>query len=396
MQTPVKYDFETLVDRSRMGSVKWGIMRQKDPDVSAGIVPLSIGDMELKSPPELVNGLEEYLRETVLGYTAPTAGTRNAVIDWFRRRHGWEIKPEWLAWMDGVVPALYLAVRALTAEDEGVIYMPPVYRPIYNAIHDNKRRVVEVPLAEGEAGYEMDFDALEAAVRDPKVTLLLFCSPHNPVGRVWRRDELKRMGELCLENGVLVVSDEIHMDFAMTGKKHTVFSEVDPRFAENCIICTAPSKTFNIAGLQNSQIVIPGKRIRERFLHGYHLTGRHGVNMLGLAACRLVYERCEGWFDAALELIEGNGQLVREFMGEHYPEVRVYPHEGTYFMWMDFRKWSVSKEDLERFMTRGAGLFMDEGYVFGEQGAGFERINLACPRWVLRDALERLLKAGRP
>lgn len=395
LETEMKYDFNTLVDRTGSGSVKWDAMFAKDPEVPAGIVPLSIGDMELKNPPELTDGLKTYIDSAVLGYTSPTRRDKEAAVAWFSRRHGWEVDPDWLVGFDGVVPALYAAVAAFSEKGDGVIYMPPVYRPLYHAIHGSGRRDIAVPLLENAEGYVMDYGALEKAASMPDVKLLLFCSPHNPVGRVWRREELLRMGRICRKHGVIVVSDEIHMDFAMPGHSHQVYAAIDPDFRDHCIVCTAPSKTFNIAGLQVSNIVIPHSGLRERFSQVYGQTGRFGVNQLGLAACRIAYEQCEGWLDAALELIRANGEMVRAFMEKHYPEVRVFSHEGTYFLWLDFRKWGLSTADQERFMTRTARLFLDEGYVFGREGRGFERINLACPSWVLRDALERLLKAGR-
>ncbi|MCD8140546.1 MAG: pyridoxal phosphate-dependent aminotransferase [Planctomycetaceae bacterium] len=390
------YDFETLVDRSASGSVKWNLMRDADPDAPPGIVPLSIGDMELRTAPELLDGLKDYLDTTILGYTAPTAEDRRVVVDWFERRHGWAVDPDWLVGIDGVVPGLYLAVQALTKPDAGVIYMPPVYHPIYLAIHDSGRTPIAVPLVIHNGEYEMDFDALEAAMARPEVSIILFCSPHNPVSRIWRRDELTKLGELCQKHGVIMVSDEIHMDFAMPGHRHVVYSQIDPSFADHAVICTAPSKTFNIAGLQTSNLVISNHELRHRIVHTYRSTGRHGVNQLGLAACRLAYERCDDWLDAVTRLIYDNGLMLLEFMAENYPEVVVHDHQGTYFIWLDFRAWGKTPQELERFMVKGARLFLDEGYIFGTEGEGFERFNLACPSWVLRDALDRLLLAGRP
>lgn len=390
------YDFETLVDRSRSGSVKWNNMREADPDLPAGIVPLSIGDMELKTPPELVAGLKDFLDGTILGYTSPIPAYFRAITDWFRRRHGWEVAEDWILSYDGVVPALYAAVSAFTGPGDGVIYMPPVYRPLYYAIDDSRRQPVAVPLRLGPDGYTMDFDLLEKTASNPEVKLLLFCSPHNPVSRVWRRDELERLGHICLKHDVLVVSDEIHMDFVLPGHKHLVYTEMDPKFAERAIVCTAPSKTFNIAGLQVSNIIIPNSDIRRRF-HDEHLGGgRFEANQLGLEACRIAYERCEPWLVELLNHIRENGEMVRRFMHEHFAGVRVFDLEGTYFLWLDFRIWKLDARKLERHMVKKARLFLDEGYIFGEEGNGFERINLACPRWVLSRALERLREAGMP
>ncbi|MCC8109341.1 MAG: pyridoxal phosphate-dependent aminotransferase [Planctomycetes bacterium] len=390
------YDFETSVDRSDMGSEKWELMYATDPAVPPGIVPFSVGDMELKPPPELVDGLREFLDVAVLGYTSQTAADRRAAVDWFKRRHQWEVSPDSIVSVDGVVPALYLAVRTFTEPGEGVIYMPPVYHPIYRAIEVTGRQPVGVPLVVGENGYCIDFESFEEAASSPTVAMLLLCSPHNPVARVWTRDELREIGRICKKYEVMVVSDEIHFDFAMPGHVHTVFSEVDPAFRDMSIICTAPSKSFNIAGLQVSNLVIPNEKICRAFIAARHHEGREYANQVGLAACRIVYERCEAWLDEVVRLIHENGLLVRDFMAEHYPEVTVHRHEGTFFVWLDFRKWGKAPRDLARFMTMEARLFLDEGSIFGCDGDGFERINIACPRWVLRAGLERLLKAGRP
>lgn len=390
------YDFETLIDRSQSGSVKWNLMQEADPEVPADIVPLSIGDMELKTPPEIVAGLKEFLDTTILGYTSPTQAYYRSITDWFRRRHDWEVSPDWILSFDGVVPALYSTVSAFTSPGDGVIYMPPVYRPLYHAINDHGRTPVAVPLLLTEAGYGMDFETLEKAAADPAVKLLLLCSPHNPVSRIWRRDELERLGRICLKHDVLVVSDEIHMDFAMPGHRHLVYTEIDPAFAERAIVCTAPSKTFNIAGLQVSNIVIPNPDIRKRFNDEHLNSGRFEANQMGLEACRIAYERCELWLDALLAHIQANGETVFRFMREHFPEIRVFPLEGTYFLWLDFRSWGLGAKALEAHMVKRARLFLDEGYIFGDGGDGFERINLACPARVLERALERLLAAGAP
>ena len=390
------YDFNTLVDRSRSGSVKYELMLNADPETPPGIIPLSIGDMELKTPPEIVEGLKQYLDTTILGYTSMTQADKDAVINWFSKRHDWEIRPEWILGIDGVVPALYTAVEAYTNPGDGVIFMPPVYRPLYHAIHHTKRTPVEVPLVIENNLYAMDFDALETAASRPDVRLLLFCSPHNPVARVWTEEELLRLGEICLRHNVIVVSDEIHMDFVMPGHKHRVFPDIHNNFPGISVVCTAPSKTFNIAGLQVSNIIIPDPKLRKTFRRQLERGGRFGPNQLGLAACRIAYEKGAAWLEAALALIHQNANTVSDFMTKHYPEIHVLPHEGTYFIWLDFRQWNLPPQDLERFMIHNARLFLDEGPLFGPQGNGFERINLACPSWLLQDSLTRLLKAGRP
>ena len=387
----MSYDFTTLIDRSHAGSEKWNLMRHIDPSVPEGIVPFSVADMELKNPPELVEGLKKYIDTHILGYSVPTQEYRRSVIGWMERRHGWKVDPEWIVNFDGVVPALFTAVGAFTKPGEGVIYMPPVYRPIYHAINSTGRRPEAVRLIEDESGYGIDFAALERVAARPDVVMLILCNPHNPVGRVWTKDELQRLGDICLANNVLVVSDEIHLDFVMPGHRHLVFSEVDPRFADRCLVCTAPSKTFNIAGLQVSNIMIPNSELRHRFIGENQKTGRYDVNQLGPVACQIVYEQCEAWLDELLRLVHHNGDVVREFFATHFPEVKMHDHQGTYCLWLDFRAWGLSNKELEHFMVQKARLFLNEGYGFGDGGDGFERINVACPTRILEEGLARLL-----
>lgn len=387
------YDFTSIVDRSGVGSLKWDEMKRKNPDVAPDILPFSIADMELKTPPEVVRGLQDFLDNTILGYTDPTAEYYAAVRGWLRRRHGWEVQTEWIVGSDGVVPAFHTAVKAFTEPGDGVLLMTPAYYPFFRSIHNNGRRLVAMDLLLADGKYRIDFDLLEHNAKDPRNKLLLFCSPHNPVGRVWSEAELERVGRICIDNGVLVLADEIHFDLVMKGYRHTVFGAISDEFARHCIVCTAPSKTFNLAGMAVSNIVIPDESIRKRYLAEEATTGRERQNILGYKACELAYTRCEAWLEGLLELISINDATVRTFMAEHFPEVKVHDLEGTYLLWLDFRAWGMTAPELERFMVFEAQLFLDEGYVFGPCGSGFERINLACPTHALVTALRRLRTA---
>src|SRR5665647_81554 len=258
----MKYDFETIIDRRSTGSGKWDQMIRCNPDVSRGVVPFSVADMELKNPPEITEGLKKYIDSTILGYTQPTDSYLNAVCDWMKRRHGWVVKRDWIIGSPGVVNALFLAVKAFTNQGDGIIIQTPVYYPFYAAIERNQRALVKNPLIYTGSNYFIDYDDLERKAHDPKNKVLLFCSPHNPVGRVWTPEELTRVGEICLRNNVLIISDEIHFDLIMPGHKHTVFANVSEDLANNTIVCTSPSKTFNLAGMQTSNIIIPNEIIR--------------------------------------------------------------------------------------------------------------------------------------
>lgn len=387
------YDFETVIDRTDMGSSKWEEMLKANPDVSKGIVPFSVADMELKNPPEVIEGLKEYIDSVVLGYTMPTESYLSAVCGWMKKRHGWEIKPDWIVGSAGVVGAFFTAIRALTDPGDGVIIMSPVYYPFYFAIEKNNRAVVKNPLINTGSTYEIDYKDLEKKAQNPKNKVLLFCSPHNPVGRVWKKEELEKVGEICLRNNVLIISDEIHFDLIMPGHKHTVFASISDELANNMVVCTAPSKTFNLAGMQASNIIIPNKRIREAYTRVTESNGSGELNILGYKACEIAYTKCEGWLDELIKLIYHNHLELKKYIEENIPKIKAYDLEGTYLQWMDFRSLGLNKEDLEAFNQKKAQLFFDEGYMFGEEGTGFERMNLACPTKVLMDALERLKKS---
>ena len=389
----MQYDFSTVLDRSNTGSYKWEEMRRTDPSVEAGIVPLSVADMEWENPPEIIRGLQKFLDTAVLGYTEPTPAYLSAVCGWMERRHGWRIDPEWIVPTPGVVPALYAAVQTYTEPGDGVLIMTPVYYPFYEAMTINGRRVVKSPLLCHEGRYEIDFDDLEAKAKDPSVTMLLLCSPHNPTGRVWSAEELERIGRLCIDNGVLISRDEIHFDLIMPGHRHTVFGAISQEFAQHALICTAPSKTFNLAGMQASNIIIPNAQLRERFIAHFDAAAMYYLNALSYRACEIAYTECDGWLEQMLEEVRGNRDYVVDYLAAHHPQIKVTPMEGTYLLWMDFRALHMSDEDLEGFMKKEARLFFDEGYVFGDEGSGFERMNLACPRQVVEDAMGRLTAA---
>lgn len=386
----MRYDFSSKVERKDAGSYKWEDMYKKKPDVSPDTVPFSVADMELMNPPEIIMGLQSFLDSAVLGYTGMTSAYKKVVIGWMKRHHNWEPDESWIVTSPGVVPAFFNAVRAFTEPGDGVILMPPVYYPFLGSVEKNGRTVAENPLLLRDGGYTIDFEDLEKKAQDPKNKLLLFCSPHNPVGRVWSREELQRVSEICLANHVFVVSDEIHSDLLLPGVNHTVFASLSKEAEQNCIVCTAPSKTFNLAGLQTSNIFIPNEERRSRFQQEFAKTAIGGVGILGLKACEIAYTQCDEWLKQLCLLLQENHDLVQEFMAEYLPQVQVFPLEGTYLQWMDFRGLGMNYRQLEVFMQQKAEWFLDEGYVFGKEGRGFERLNLACPTSVLQDALERL------
>ena len=386
----MKYDFETLIPRKNMGSRKWNVMAQHNPNAAEDVIPLSVADMKFRNPPELAQGLKDYIDRSILGYTLPNDAFYQSVARWMKNRHQWDIKPEWLVQAPGVVNALFGIVKTFTEPGDGIIIMQPVYYPFSAAITQNGRELVNNALIYEDYAYRIDFDDLEKKAKDPKNKMLILCSPHNPIGRVWTREELEEVGRICIDNNVLVVSDEIHFDFILTGHKHTVFANISEEFAQHCIICTAPSKTFNIAGLKISNIVIPNDHLRKQLLEKNQRD--FASNALGIQACRICYDDCGAWKDEMLCMIEYNYQQVKKFVEEKLPQIKVIELQGTYLLWLDCTALGLSDEELEK-LTLGADLYLDEGYLFGPGGSGFERINLACPTRYLMAAMERFQKA---
>ena len=387
------YDFETVVDRTGTGASKWQHMLTANPDVPAGISPFSVADIDLKLAPEILDGLRDHLGDVVLGYTVATDDYWDAVTGWFQRRHDWTVDRDQIVLAPGVVPAFNTAVRAVTAPGDGVIVQTPAYYPFFGAIEGNDRVVVRNPLVLQDGRWRFDLDDLAAKAADPRTTALLFCSPHNPTGRVWEREELEAVWRIARDNDLTVISDEIHFDLLMPGIRHTVFSTLNEDAAARTIVCTAPSKTFNLAGMATSNIVIPNPELREKYAAEQSRTGFFTLNALGFQACRLAYTKAEGWLDGLIDLVHGNHELVRSFLAERMPEVTVYDLEGTYLQWMDFRGLDCTHEELKRIHEQEALVFFDEGAMFGPEGEGFERMNLAAPRHAIAPALERLAQA---
>lgn len=389
----MKYDFETLVSRKGTGSSKWNQMYDWNSNVDAEVVPLSVADMEIKTPPEIVEGLKNYLDTSILGYTKPTRSYYEAVISWFERRNNFEIDREWILNTPGIINALYAGIESFTDKGDGVIIFRPVYYQFSASIEATGRNIVNCPLLENEGYYTIDYDQFAKLAAESTNKLLIFCNPHNPVGRVWKKDEIEKISEIAIENNLIVISDEIWSDFIMPGYKYYTMGHIKELLDNNLIICTAPSKTFNLAGLATSNIIIKNKQLRDRYNEKLLLMRSATVNVLGLKACEIGYNQSEKWFEQLLLLIDKNQNLVKEFFDENFPKIKAKLIEGTYLQWIDFRCLKMTNEKLERFMHIDAQFFTDEGYVFGQEGSGYERVNLAAPTWILERELERLKKA---
>ena len=382
------YDFDTVVDRRNTNSLKHD--RAASRGKPAGLLPLWVADMDFSTAPCVVAALEDRVRHGIFGYTEPGDEYFNVLRDWFARRFGWEIQLEWLVKPPGVVPAINLAVKAFTSPGDGVLVQQPVYYPFSAAVTGNGRRLVVNELALTDGAYTIDFEDFERKIQDENVKLFILCSPHNPLGRVWTKAELARLGDICLKHGVLVVSDEIHADIVYPGHTHHVFAKVRPAFADITITCTSPGKAFNVAGLQLANVFIANEALRQAFLHEFAAAGFSQAGVMGLTACEAAYKDGEDWLEALKAYLYGNVEYVRAFLRDELPAVRLIEPEGTYLVWLDFRGLGLSDKALDDFILHKAKLWLSDGPVFGAGGAGFQRINIGCSRMVLADALGRL------
>ncbi len=389
----MKYDFDKLVDRRGTKCLKYDFAVERGKP--ADILPMWVADMDFQTAPGIIERLTETVKHGIYGYSEGKEEYFSAVQKWYQDNFGWETKPEWLIKTPGVVFALAAAVRAFTNEGDGVLLQQPVYYPFSEVITDNGRKIVNSPLKLNDGYYTMDLDDLEKKIVENNVKLFLLCSPHNPVGRVWSKDELSHVGEICLRHGVIVVSDEIHSDFTREGHPHTVFASLGEKFEQNALICTAPSKTFNLAGLQISNIFVPNPELRKKLLKEIAAAGYSQVGLMGLVACQAAYEEGAEWLSELKEYLEENRRFVKSYLEEHLPEIKPIEPEGTYLMWLDFRALKLSEEELEHLIVDKARLWLDSGAMFGVDGEGFERINIACPRSTIEKALNQLKKAIR-
>jgi cystathionine beta-lyase len=349
--------------------------------------------MDFRTPPAVVDALVKVSQHGIFGYSESKHDYFQAVSNWFKTRFDWETDSTWLVKTPGVVYAIATAIRALTNQGDSVIIQQPVYYPFSSTILTNKRKLINNALVYNNGSYYIDFEDFEQKIIEHNVKLFILCSPHNPIGRVWTKDELIRLGDICVRHGVIVISDEIHADFTYEGSKHFVFGKLKPEFLNNTIICTAPSKTFNLAGLQVSNIFIANKSIRNMFQKEMYSAGYSQLNTMGLVACQAVYEHGAEWLDELKIYLAGNLQFIRGFLAERLPQIKIIEPQGTYLIWLDFQELKLSDEQLEDLIVNRAKLWLDAGTMFGIEGSGFQRINIACPRSILEQALNQLTQA---
>lgn len=399
----MQYHFDQEIDRSGTNATKWEFV-QSEEDVfrlertdrffgQDRALPMWVADMDFVSPRPVIEALAARVAHGIFGYSSPGETYLQAIVDWMRRRQGWDVSADSIVVTPGVVPALCMLVQTFTRPGDSVLIQPPVYYPFTAAIERNGAQVVRNSLVLEGGRYRMDFEDLEKKAADPRVKMAILCSPHNPVGRVWERDELRRFAEICLEHEVLIVSDEIHGDLIFPGHTFTPLGALGEAILAKSITCTAPSKTFNLAGLHTSNLILPNKELRSRFEATLQRNGLSGVNPMGLVALEAAYAHGEDWLDQVLGYLQGNLDFLKQTLEQDIPQIRLIEPEGTYLAWLDCRALGLDKLALRRLMVDQARVSLDEGFIFGTDGEGFERLNFACPRPVLAEALGRIRQA---
>ncbi|MDR1313095.1 MAG: pyridoxal phosphate-dependent aminotransferase [Deltaproteobacteria bacterium] len=383
------YDFDEIIDRRGTSCIKYDFAKERG--LPEDVLPMWVADMDFRAPPEVVDALTRVAVHGIFGYSESKDEYFAPLRDWFARRLGWTPEREWLKKTPGVVYAINAALRAFTRRGDAVIVQSPVYYPFFSSVRANGRLLVDSPLAYGEGGaYTVDFVDFERKVKEFRPKMFLLCSPHNPVGRVWTDAELDTLAGICLKHGTLVFSDEIHCDFAWGGRSHRVLASLSRETAGSAILATAPSKTFNLAGLMISNVFIPDRTLRREFASEVERTGLSQLSVMGLAAGAAAYRYGEPWLEALKAYLEATIAFVRGFVAERLPGVRLVEPEGTYLLWLDFRALGLPHEEVCRKIVHEARLWLDDGLIFGEAGRHFQRINMAAPLATVKEALERL------
>ncbi len=384
----MQYNFDKIINRKNTNSLKYdfSIERVHRDD----LLPLWIADMDFRLPDVILDDINKAVTHGIFGYSDSKEEYFNALHNWFFNHFNWSPESKWLIKTPGIVFAIAIAIRTFTNPGDAVLLQQPVYYPFSECIVDNRRRLINNQLVYSDGKYSIDFEDFEKKIVEEKIKLFLLCSPHNPVGRVWTVDELTRIGEICLKHNVLVVSDEIHCDFTYPNHPHTVFASISETFAMNSIICTAPSKTFNMAGLQLSNIFIPNSKIRSAFKKEFKASGYSQVGALGIVGCQSAYKNGYEWHNELKAYLKRNLDFVRDYLKTYIPEIRLVEPEGTYLIWLDCQGLNLNHRELSSLVIDKAKLWLDDGIIFGKETSQFERINIACPRNILELALVQL------
>ncbi len=389
----MKYDFDQVISRKNTNCAKWDAV--KTIFGSEDVIPMWVADMDFPTAQPIVDALKNRAEHPFYGYTQAGPGVVKAVVDRMKRKYNWKIKPEWVVFSPGVVTAISAAIKSLTHTGDEIILQEPVYYPFFSCVKNNGCQIITNQLKFKDNQYEMDFADLESKFKpqggmhfgSSRIRAIVLCNPHNPVGRVWGQEDLIKLGKIVIGNGATVISDEIHCELLMKGYQHTPFASISKEFEQNSIVCMAPSKTFNLAGLSTSSIIIPNKKLRD----GFQETGMtHGINLFGVTALEAAYRYGDEWLEQLLDYLQGNLDFTMKYFKEKIPRIKPVPLQGTYLLWLDCRGLGMTDKALSSFMKEKAKVGFDDGVMFGLGGSGFERMNIACPRPILREALQRI------
>lgn len=385
----MQYNFDRYIDRENTNCVKWDY--NKEFFGREDVLPMRVADMDFESPPEVKETISRYAEHGVYGYFRRSQGYYRSIVDWLQKRHRWQVDRDWIVSTPGVVTALNIAIITYTSPGDKVLIQTPVYPPFYNIVRNNKRQLITNSLSEENGRYTMDFEDLETKLKDD-VKMMILCNPHNPIGRVWTREELEKLCALCHEYGVLLVSDEIHSDIVYDDHQHIPIASLCADMLEYSITCIAPSKTFNVAGLEESATIIPNDELRGQFKLTMEKVGIGGGNIFGVAALEAAYTYGKQWLEELLIYLQGNLNYLDEQLKTSSSGVKFYMPDGTYLVWLDFRSTGLLGDELFRFIVDEAKLGLNDGRSFGGEGNGFMRMNIACPRSILEEGVDRLLR----
>lgn len=379
----MKYDFDEIINRHGSNSYKW------DSAADADVLPMWVADMDFRNAPAITDALKRRVEHGIFGYTRVPDEYYKAVTAWFARRHNWQIQKEWMIYTSGVVPAISAVIKALTVPGDKVLLQTPVYNCFFSSIRNNGCEIVSSPLTYAGNTYAIDFEDMERKAADDKVKVMLLCNPHNPAGRVWTKEELTRTGDICMRHGVTVIADEIHCELVYPGHTYTPFASLSEDFLKHSVTCVSPSKAFNIAGLQIANIIAADESIRQRIDKAININEVCDVNPFGVLATIAAYNDGEEWLTQLLEYINGNYLCMKDFCKVHLPQFPIAELEGTYLVWMDCRALHTPSEELEHRLVNEARLWLNAGTMYGAEGEGFMRWNIACPRKQMLEGLKR-------
>ncbi|MGI8315704.1 MalY/PatB family protein [Halobacillus mangrovi] len=383
--------FEEVITRKGTRSVKWDMAEQLYQDKE--VLPMWVADMDFKTPEAVMDALKKRVDHGIFGYTIPDDLVKDHLSDWLKTRHSWNIDTDWISYSPGVIPSLHMIIQSLTEIGDHILIQTPVYPPFYSVVKSHGRHVVKNPLILNGGQYEIDFNDFEQKIKENHVTMFILCSPHNPVGRVWTKDELEKMSEICLKHNVTIVSDEIHADLVLGSHTHIPIASLSEEANQNTITCFSPTKTFNLAGLQASYVVTANEKMKKALDKQFNNQGMFMLNTLGITAMEAAYKHGAEWLGELKEILESHRDYVVERFHEETSTIKVIPNEGTYLLWLDCRELNLSQKELKSFMQKKAKVGLNDGASFGDEGEGFMRMNLAAPRSIVEDGVNRIIQA---